>query len=52
MLLIDLGLSGDDLTGVDVGDAWVEGLNQAVPGPGVLAAFAVAGIGARRRRRA
>jgi MYXO-CTERM domain-containing protein len=51
MLLIELGLTEDDLTGVDVGEALVQGINQAVPGPGVLAAFAVAGIAARRRRR-
>lgn len=50
-LLIDLGLTGDDLTGVDVGDAWVQGLNQAVPAPGAMAAFLVAGIASRRRRR-
>lgn len=50
-LLIELGLTDADLTGTDVGDAWLQGLNQTVPGPGVLAAFAVAGITARRRRR-
>lgn len=51
ILLIELGLTDDDLTGIGVGKAWLQGLNQAVPGPGVLAAFAVAGITARRRRR-
>lgn len=51
-LLIDLGLTGDDLTGVDVGDAWVEGLNQPVPAPGMLALLGLAGVTANRRRRA
>lgn len=50
-LLIDLELTQDDLGGVDVGDAWVQGLNQVVPTPGVIGAFAVAGIAGRRRRR-
>ena len=50
-LLIDLGLPSADLTGVDVGDAWVEGLNQAVPAPGMLALLAVAGVAGTRRRR-
>jgi len=49
--LIDLGLTTDDLTGVDVGDAWVEGLNQVVPAPGAVALLGVAGlVGSRRRR--
>lgn len=48
--LLDLGLAGADLTGVDVGDAWVQGLNQSVPSPGVLALAAVAGLRGRRRR--
>ena len=50
-LLIELGLTSDDLTGVDVGDAWVQGLNQAVPAPGMLALLAVAGVAGTRRRR-
>lgn len=50
-LLIDLGLTGDDLTGVDVGDAWVEGLNQPVPAPGMLALLGLAGLTASRGRR-
>lgn len=49
--LLKLGLAGTDLTGVDVGDTWVQGLNQTVPSPGVLAAAAVAGLTGRRRRR-
>ena len=49
--LLDLGLSGIDLTGVDVGDTFVQGLNQAVPAPGVMAIGVIAGFGARRRRR-
>jgi hypothetical protein len=50
-LLIDLGLTKADLTGVDVGDAWVQALNQPVPAPGVLAFLGIAGvIGTRRRR--
>ena len=51
LLLIDLGLTANDLTGADVGDAWVQGLNQTVPAPGAIGAFMVAGIAARRRRR-
>lgn len=50
--LIDLGLTTDDLTGVDVGDAWVQGLNQAVPAPGAVALLVVAGLTTSRRRRA
>ena len=50
-LLIKLGLTGDNLAGVDVGDTWVQGLNQVVPTPGVIGAFMVAGIASRRRRR-
>jgi len=49
--LIDLGLTTDDLTGVDVGDAWVEGLNQVVPAPGAVALLGVAGVVGTRRRR-
>ena len=50
-LLIDLGLTGEDLTGVDVGDACVQALNQPVPAPGALALLGIAGvIGTRRRR--
>lgn len=51
LLLLELGLATSDLSGVDVGDAWVQGLNQAVPTPGVLAALACSGLVARRRRR-
>jgi MYXO-CTERM domain-containing protein len=50
-ILLDLGLTDTDLTGADVGDAFVQGFNQAVPGPGPLMLAAVAAIGARRRRR-
>jgi MYXO-CTERM domain-containing protein len=50
-ILLDLGLTDTDLTGADVGDAFVQGFNQAVPGPGPLVLAAVAVIGARRRRR-
>ena len=49
-LLLDLGLSDADLTGVDVGDAWVQGLNQPVPGAGALAVLGVAGLSRTRRR--
>jgi hypothetical protein len=49
--LIDLGLVTDDLTGVDVGDAWVQGLNQVVPTPGAVTLLAVAGLVGTRRRR-
>jgi MYXO-CTERM domain-containing protein len=51
MILLDLGLASSDLTGADVGDAWVQGLNQAVPTPGALALGCVAMLGSRRRRR-
>lgn len=49
--LLDLGLAGVDLTGTDVGDTFIEGYNQAVPAPGVMALGVIAGFGARRRRR-
>ena len=49
--LLDLGLADSDLTGVDVGDAWIQGFNQPVPAPGAMAMIGVAGIFARRRRR-
>lgn len=49
--LLDLGLAGGDLTGVDVGDTFIEGFNQAVPAPGVMALGVIAGFAARRRRR-
>ena len=51
LLLIELGLTENDLTGADVGDAWIQGVNQAVPAPGAIAAFMVAGFAGRRRRR-
>lgn len=49
--LIQLELTTADLTGVDVGDAYIQGLNQAVPTPGVLALAAIGAVGTRRRRR-
>ena len=49
--LLELGLAGADLTGVDVGDTWVQGLNRPVPAPGVFAATVAAGLIGRRRRR-
>lgn len=52
MLLLELGLATADLTGVDVGDTWVQGLNQPVPAPGVVAMLATAGLLGTRRRRA
>jgi MYXO-CTERM domain-containing protein len=50
-ILIDLGLTSTDLTGADVGDAWIQGLNQSVPSPGALALGGIALITSRRRRR-
>ena len=47
-ILLDLGLTTTDLTGADVGDAFVQGLN--VPGPGGLALAGLALFGTRRRR--
>lgn len=49
--LIDLGLTTDDLTGTDVGDAWVQGFVQPVPAPAVGSVVALAGLGVQRRRR-
>lgn len=50
-ILLDLGLTTVDLTGADVGDAFIQGYNQAIPGPGPLVLAAIAAAGARRRRR-
>lgn len=49
-LLLDLGLATSDLTGADVGDAYIEGLNQSVPVPGGLAVLGLGSLIARRRR--
>ena len=49
-LLLDLGLATSDLTGADVGDAYLSGLNQAVPGPAAIALLGLGGLFARRRR--
>ena len=49
--LLDLGLASSNLTGADVGDAWIQGFNQVIPAPGAVAILAVAGlVGSRRRR--
>ena len=49
--LLDLGLASSNLTGADVGDAWIQGFNQVIPAPGAVAMLAVAGlVGSRRRR--
>ncbi|MDE0890073.1 MAG: hypothetical protein OSA40_11510 [Phycisphaerales bacterium] len=50
-ILIDLGLTSTDLTGADVGDAWIQGLNQSVPSPGALALGGIALLTSRVRRR-
>lgn len=47
-ILLDLGLTDTDLTGADVGDAFLQGLN--IPGPGGLALAGLALFGSRRRR--
>ena len=47
-ILLDLGLTDTDLTGADVGDAFVQGFN--IPGPGGLALAGLALFGTRRRR--
>ena len=47
-ILLDLGLTTSDLTGADVGDAFVQGLN--IPGPGGFALAGLALFTARRRR--
>lgn len=49
--LLELGLATSDLTGADVGDAFIQGFNQPVPAPGALAVLACTGLVARRRRR-
>ena len=49
-LLLDAGLATSDLTGADVGDALISGLNQSVPAPGALGLIGMAGLTARRRR--
>ncbi|MGA1516786.1 MAG: hypothetical protein ACO4CI_03145 [Phycisphaerales bacterium] len=49
--LLDLGLASSNLTGADVGDAWIQGFNQVIPAPGAAAILAIAGlVGSRRRR--
>ena len=48
--LLELGLATSDLTGADVGDAFIQGFNQPVPAPGALAVLACTGLAARRRR--
>jgi len=45
--LTDQGLASSDLTGADVGDAFV----NAVPSPGTLGVLAMGGLAASRRRR-
>lgn len=47
--LFDNGFSSSNLQGADVGDALVEA--TAIPVPGALAVFALAGLAPRRRRR-
>lgn len=49
-LLLDAGLASSDLTGADVGDALISGLNQVVPAPGALALMGLGGLAIRRRR--
>jgi hypothetical protein len=45
--LTDNGLAGSDLTGADVGDAFV----NAIPSPGAAGVLGIAGLAAIRRRR-
>lgn len=49
--LLDLGLASTNLTGADVGDAWIQGFNQVIPAPGAVAILAMAGLVGTRRRR-
>lgn len=49
--LLDAGLATQDLTGEDVGDAFVQGFNQPIPSPAGLALLGIGGIAVRRRRR-
>ena len=49
-LLFDAGLADSDLTGADVGDALISGLNQTVPAPGALGVLGLTALAVRRRR--
>ena len=51
-LLLQLGLANADLTGADVGDAYIQGLNSGIPSPAGIALLGLAGLcGVRGRRR-
>ena len=50
-LLIDLGLTETDLSGTDVGDARVQGINRVIPSPAAAGALLIAGLFTGRRRR-
>lgn len=51
-LLLQLGLANANLTGADVGDAYIQGLNSSIPSPAGIALLGLAGLcGVRGRRR-
>ena len=51
-LLLQLGLANANLTGADVGDAYIQGLNSGIPSPAGIALLGLAGLcGVRGRRR-
>lgn len=51
LTMIALDLTTVDLTGTDVGDAWIQGFNQPVPAPAVGSILAIAALATSKRRR-